>query len=151
MPLTAEDRLEILELAARYSRSVDRGDPEALAALFTEDAVWESSAAGIRRGRDAILEEFRRRASQAHTRKHWISNPVIEGDGDRASLTLDLLVLHLDDGDLRLGTSGVYEDTLTREPQGWRIAHRRITVDGQARDFRRRRTGGEESGEETPR
>lgn len=73
------------------------------------------------------------------------------GDADRASLKLDLLVLHFDDADLRLGTSGVYEDTLPREPQGWRIAQRKITVDGQARDFRRRRGAGDESGEETPR
>ena len=104
--------------------------------MFTEDAVWESSARGARRGRDAIVEEFRARAAQAHTRKHWTSNPVIEGDGDEASMTLDLLVLHLDDGDVRPGTSGVYEDRLRRDARGWRIAHRKITVDGSRAGFR---------------
>ena len=143
MPLSSEDRLEILELAARYSRALDRGDPEALALVFTEDAVWASSAAGERRGLPAIVEEFRARAAQAHTRKHWISNPVIEGDGDQATLTLDLLVLHLEGGDLQLGTSGVYEDILRRGPEGWRIARRKITVDGQRSGFGREPAGRE--------
>ena len=75
--------------------------------------------------------------SRPTPRKHWISNPVIQGDGDCATLTLDLLVLHLDDSDLQLGTSGVYEGTLRREAQGWRIAHRKITVDGRRSGFRR--------------
>ena len=136
MPLSCDDRLDILEVAARYCRALDRGDPEALEAVFTEDAVWESSARGARQGREAIVEEFRGRAAQAHTRKHWTSNPVIEGDGDEASMTLDLLVLHLDDGDVRPGTSGVYEDRLRRDAAGWRIAYRKITVDGSRAGFR---------------
>ena len=136
MPLSCDDRLDILEVAARYCRALDRGDPEALEGVFTEDAVWESSARGARQGRDAIVEEFRARAAQAHTRKHWTSNPVIEGDGDEASMTLDLLVLHLDDGDVRPGTSGVYEDRLRRDAAGWRIAYRKITVDGSRAGFR---------------
>lgn len=135
MPLSCDDRLDILEVAARYCRALDRGDAEALEAVFTEDAVWESSARGQRRGRQAIVDEFRGRAGQAHTRKHWTSNPVIEGDGSEASLTLDLLVLHLDGGDVRPGTSGVYEDRLRREAAGWRIAYRKITVDGQRAGF----------------
>ena len=136
MPLSCDDRLDILEVAARYCRALDRGDPEALEGVFTEDAVWESSARGARQGRDAIVEEFRGRAAQAHTRKHWTSNAVIKGDGDEASMTLDLLVLHLDDGDVRPGTSGVYEDRLRRDAAGWRIAYRKITVDGSRAGFR---------------
>ena len=136
MPLSCDDRLDILEVAARYCRALDCGDPEALEGVFTEDAVWESSARGARQGRDAIVEEFRGRAAQAHTRKHWTSNAVIEGDGDEASMTLDLLVLHLDDGDVRPGTSGVYEDRLRRDAAGWRIAYRKITVDGSRAGFR---------------
>ena len=139
MPLSSEDRLDILELAARYSRALDRGEPDTLREVFTENAIWESSAAGERRGHEAIISEFRDRATQAHTRKHWISNPVIEGDGNSATMTLDLLVFHLDGGDLQLGTSGTYEDRLDRGTKGWRIAHRKISVDGQRSGFRTHR------------
>ena len=41
MPLTAIDRLEIIELPARYADTLDRLEPEELRGVFTDDAVWE--------------------------------------------------------------------------------------------------------------
>jgi SnoaL-like domain len=53
-----QDRLEILELYARYSWALDTGDTDGYVALFTEDAeVTEETRDGtleIRKGRDEI-------------------------------------------------------------------------------------------------
>src|SRR4029450_6990360 len=62
-----EQRVQVLEdvnalrhLKARYAAYCDdHYNPEGLAALFTEDAVWESQGLGRFEGRDAIRTFFR--------------------------------------------------------------------------------------------
>ena len=57
-----EQRVQVLEdvnairhLKARYAASCDdQYNPDSLAALFTEDAVWESQGLGRFEGREAI-------------------------------------------------------------------------------------------------
>jgi hypothetical protein len=53
-----EDRLEILELYARYSWALDTGDTDGYVALFTDDAeATEETRTGaleVRTGRDEI-------------------------------------------------------------------------------------------------
>src|SRR5678815_4869633 len=39
--LTAEDMLEIQDLAIRYNYAADKGDGDAMAALFTEDGIHQ--------------------------------------------------------------------------------------------------------------
>ena len=41
MPLTGDDRSEIIVLAGRYSQSLDLRDPDGWRSCFTEDAVME--------------------------------------------------------------------------------------------------------------
>ena len=62
-----EQRVQVLEdvnairhLKARYAASCDdQYNPDGLAALFTEDAVWESQGLGRFEGREAIRAFFR--------------------------------------------------------------------------------------------
>ena len=62
-----EDVNAIRHLKARYAAYCDdQYNPEGLAALFTEDAVWESQGLGRFEGRDAIRAFFRG-ASQLFT------------------------------------------------------------------------------------
>jgi hypothetical protein len=62
-----EDVNAIRHLKARYAAYCDdQYNPEGLAALFTEDAVWESQGLGRFEGRDAIRTFFRG-ASQLFT------------------------------------------------------------------------------------
>jgi len=52
-----EDINAIRHLKARYAAYCDdQYNPDALAALFAEDAVWESQGLGRFEGRDAIRE-----------------------------------------------------------------------------------------------
>ncbi len=127
MPLSVDDRLEILDLVTRYNHAVDSGDVDTRADTFTEDGVWDSGTAGVISGREAIREHARTRAPFSHTWKHWTNSPIIEGDGDSATIRQYLCLLGID-GDPRPRMIGTYEDTLRREPEGWRFAVRKLRV-----------------------
>ena len=51
MALTAEDKLEIMELVARYNHAQDQDDYDGWVDTFTEDGVFESPRSGTRGGR----------------------------------------------------------------------------------------------------
>ena len=131
MPLSVIDRLEILELAARYNLAVDTGDSEGVATLFTEDGLIDATASGQIKGHTAIARYIATRPKGWERRRHFNSNPLIRGDGDNATLTLYLLVL----GRRETVTPrlvGRYEDQLRRVDGEWRFVQRRIIVDADA-------------------
>ena len=59
-----QDRLEILELYARYSWALDTGDTDGYVALFTDDAEATEETRGgeleVRKGREEIRKLWRR-------------------------------------------------------------------------------------------
>jgi ketosteroid isomerase-like protein len=122
------DRHEIADLAARYQRLCDGGwdgpshaDPDALADLFTEDAVYSvSKPEPPRRGRQEIREKF---ATLQRTKPwivHYLANPLIEVDGDSATAEFKGIVQYLD------GTMqwryGTYQGRFVRTGSGWRFS-----------------------------
>ena len=131
MPLSTDDRLDILDLVSRYNHAVDTGDVDTRAETFREDGLWDSETGGVIRGREAIREYARSRAPQSHTWKHWTSSPIIEGDGDAATIRQYMLLLGVE-GTLRPRMIGTYEDTLRREPEGWRFAYRELVTHARA-------------------
>lgn len=84
------DRLESIEaikqLKARYcAHCDDHYAPDAIAALFTEDAVWDAGEAfGTYHGREAIRAFFAGVSETITFAAHLVLNPVIEVDGDEA-------------------------------------------------------------------
>src|SRR5438093_13101561 len=78
-----EDVNAIRHLKARYAAYCDdQYNPDGLAALFTEDAVWESQGLGRFEGREAIRAFFWS-ASQLFTfAMHYSFNVQIELQGD---------------------------------------------------------------------
>jgi len=128
MALAVADRFEILDLAARYNHAVDGGDAAAVAALFVEDGVLDADATGPIRGRDAIAAYIASRPDGWQRRRHWNNSPVIEGDGDEATLALYLAVVSWRETIVpRL--VGRYRDELRRVDGAWRFVRRRIDVD----------------------
>ena len=136
---SVDDRLEILDLAARYNHAVDSGDHEGVAALFTEDGVIEATATGTIAGRAAIADYIGSRPDGWQRRRHLNNNAIIEGvpgDDDAAKLSLSLLVVsRRDHVEPRL--YGRYEDELRRVGGEWRFAKRRIVVDADGASGRR--------------
>ena len=131
---SVHDRLEILDLAARYNHAVDSGDHEGVAALFTEDGAIESAAVGTIAGRTAIAGYIGSRPDGWRRRRHFNANAIIEGvpgDADAARLGMSILVLsRREQVEPRL--LGRYEDELRRVEGEWRFARRRIIVDADA-------------------
>ena len=136
---SVDDRLEILDLAARYNHAVDSGDHEGVAALFTEDGAIEATATGTIAGRAAIAGYIGSRPDGWQRRRHLNSNAIIEGvpgDEDAARLVLSLLVVSRRERVVpRL--HGRYEDELRRVDGEWRFAKRRIIVDADGASGRR--------------
>ena len=87
-----EKRIDALEstqairnLKSEYAAACDDNyDPDRLAALFTEDAVWNSDGIGVFEGREAIRNFFSGATDIFSFAIHYSLNPYIEVDGDKA-------------------------------------------------------------------
>ncbi len=80
-----EDANEIRNLKAEYAAACDDNyDPDRIAALFVEDAVWESEGLGRFEGREAIRQFFRGISNHFTFALHYGLNPHIQIDGDHA-------------------------------------------------------------------
>src|SRR5262245_28254642 len=129
MALTTEDRLAILDLIARYNHALDAGDKEAYAATWAEDGVFELGTQETVRGRAALRERFANPPPEGVRLRHWSTNAIIEGDGDRATLRLYVMAMRIDPQGRQIGFSGVYDDRLERVSGAWKFAHRHLTPD----------------------
>jgi len=77
---------EIRRLKARYAAACDSNyDADAIADLFTEDAVWDGGKFGKAEGRENIRRFFRRAREVFSFAIHNVMNPRIDVDGDRAT------------------------------------------------------------------
>lgn len=137
-PQPALDHIHIRETIAKYGLLYDEGELDAFVQLFTEDAVVDiQPPPGFFdvpvRGRDAIERAFRSRYAEVSlqgTRRHVITNTVVDLDGDRASATSMLIAMVArHSGELDLLGSGVYRDVLRRVDGAWLFAERRLTMD----------------------
>ena len=83
-----EDIEEIKRLKRTYCAYCDDNyDADALAALFTEDAVWDGGMRGKNEGREAIRSFFQQAPQRLPFALHMVLNPIIEVEGDTAKGT----------------------------------------------------------------
>ncbi|NLR73207.1 nuclear transport factor 2 family protein [Novosphingobium sp. ERN07] len=120
------DRLALRELLDSYSDAVNRRDPGALAASWTEDAVW--TFRGLDQiGRDAIVSNW----SQAMDgfEAVWFSAfpGSIAVDGDTAHMITHTFEYLKPVGAAPRLQSGIYEDRAVRLATGWHFAKRSFT------------------------
>jgi hypothetical protein len=87
--LSAEDRLDIQELFARYAWAIDFGDADAVCDVFTKDGVLNHLWQGELRGHDAIRaalnELWYDRPSWWIGRQHLANHFLIERDGENGA------------------------------------------------------------------
>jgi hypothetical protein len=122
----AADRLELAELLHRYAWAIDSGDWGLLAQVFTEDAEADFSSVGqyvegeaTTRGRDAIVAWLRSALAPFPDVLHFLSNQLVELQGDRARTLTYMHVLHLPMG-------GIYHGEAVRTRDGWRLRRLRL-------------------------
>jgi ketosteroid isomerase-like protein len=83
--LALEDLNAIRDLKTRYAAYCDNQyDPDGIASLFTEDAVWENQELGNFVGREAIRGFFQRASKIFTFAIHYALNGQIEVTGDTA-------------------------------------------------------------------
>ena len=132
--LTVEDRLDIQDLMARYSRAIDFGRWDELPGFFTEDCTLDfGKLMGSHRGRDAVRGFADVLAGTGLTMRHYVTNCIIEGVGDRATATTYVLAFTGQIGSL-MPTTGRYEDELRKVGGRWLLHVRRgfIEMPGQS-------------------
>lgn len=134
-----QDRIERLEqieqircLKVRYCMLCDTGyDADKLSGLFTNDGCWDGGDLGCHEGRDSVRRFFSRMPGTMSLAVHHITNSAIELDlpGGRAHGTWYLLQMATLTADNRaVWLSGVYEDDLVLEPDGWKFERMKIST-----------------------
>jgi uncharacterized protein (TIGR02246 family) len=131
----SDDVIAIEQLLNRYCHKLDRGEVDAVVALFAADAVLipEYEGGGEHAGRDAIeawYSNYSRAAGSARGLRHKISTAMIDVDGDAAE---SVCYLDADSIDPKTGArslaGGRYEDKLVRRDGQWLLSERRIIVE----------------------
>ena len=125
------DKDEIWRLIARYARAVDEEDDAELAAIFTDDVVFETIpwSPEPSTGRDKAVRAFKSYQRRFTNRKRFIVNEQIDITGpDTAAAWSNWLVLHANDGESFVGW-GSYDWTCARTDGGWLFSKMVITVD----------------------
>jgi hypothetical protein len=136
-----EDVAAIQSLKARYAQLVDarytRAGPKPpaelapiateIAALFSEDAVWDGGTGlGVCSGRPAIRERFLEPTLQFSW--HYFVKPRIEVDGDTARGTWDILSPCTTREGRAMWMAGVEEDEYVRRDDAWLHSRMRLEV-----------------------
>ncbi|GIJ43961.1 hypothetical protein Val02_08470 [Virgisporangium aliadipatigenens] len=122
MALTTDDRIAIADLISLHGHLVDRGDFAGLAALFTEQVVYDVSAfgGGALVGLAAIRDAGTALAD-ANPVAHHVTNIVLRETADGVVHALSKGLGVMADGSTG---SVTYDDTVERTAAGWRITHR---------------------------
>jgi hypothetical protein len=121
-----QDALAIRDLIYRYARGVDRRDVDLVRSCFTADCGYEGALATGKIA--AMLAALPAAMARYRSTLHFMGEPTIAIDGDRAQATTSTVAYHVPPE----GTTGLrivavrYEDRLERTSGGWRIATRRV-------------------------
>jgi len=125
------DERDIVALAARYCRALDTKDWPLLSEVFLPDATAELGVPNLLEGIDAIRHRIRTALEFLDDSQHLVGNHEVTVDGDTGTHRCYLQAQHIrevPDGSPNYMIAGRYEDRVQRTPDGWRLAHRTLTV-----------------------
>jgi uncharacterized protein (TIGR02246 family) len=124
--LTAEDRLDIIDLLARYAWAIDTGDVEGYVACFTSDAVVSMRGA-INTGHEAIRAYVTSVVTRPEFpgRQHHHGEVRIEGDGERCRVkSYSTISQRFEGGETKVMFAGQYRDVVVKQGGRWLFAER---------------------------
>ncbi len=121
--LAMADKVELAELMHRYAFAIDTAAFDELRQVFTADASidfgsvdqYVDGATGVS-GIDAIVAWFRKVLAPFPDVLHFMTNHIVDLDGDRARIRTTMHVMHMPMG-------GVYTAQAVRTAAGWRFSH----------------------------
>lgn len=127
------DKLAIMELASAFETAFDRGDLEAMVAMWTDDGVFVHPF-GTFEGKDAFRGwaegQFAQSAASGGTR-HLVTNFEIAVAGEAATMTCYLTLFAGRVSPTPLIILGVFTDQLVKVDGAWAFARRELVVDTQ--------------------
>jgi hypothetical protein len=123
------DRIAINDLLTRYTVAIDKKDYNLLDTCFTPDADVDYTTSGGTKGKYPEVRKWLEGAlSVFPITMHFISNSVVEIDGDKATArtyVINPMVFVNPDESQHIFTVGAYyNDKLVYTEDGWRIAER---------------------------
>jgi ketosteroid isomerase-like protein len=126
--MSAEEKIEVIDLLAGYAFLLDRGDVAGYADQFTPDGVFESGSGPVS-GRAAIEELVRsivERSKADNARgAHVMGIPSIRGDAQSCEAETYLLLLRQSDaGPIEIRAIGCYSDEIVKHEGRWRFQKR---------------------------
>jgi hypothetical protein len=131
-----QDKIAVQELLARASYALDTRDMVTLSQCFASNATLEIRIAGVPEesrfsGRTQIMGLMQNAAdTQTDVRRHVTTNVLVEStSASTANAISNLTLTAVENGAIRLVTSGYYKDSLVREGGAWMIGTRRIELD----------------------
>ena len=130
MPLSTDDLVQINQLAVRYCHAVDSGDGETFAATFMSDGVLNAPSGQIVGTADLV--DFGANGPVRRSRpRHFLSNVLIDGDGDVARFRGYVQLFSFPDGAAlaQLDVTGAYDDVVRRVDGQWLFQTRTFVTD----------------------
>ena len=125
-PLGIADQIEITELFARYAWTLDTGDSEGFANLFTADGVFDGIR-GIFNGRDQLRRIADGMKSPEYLgTQHWVGNSLFTGTAVRCNVTSMCFAPRHIGGELSIGLVGYYVDECVKVKKRWMFARRQF-------------------------
>lgn len=116
------NKIEIMELIARYSHAIDGRDAEGFAGCFTEDGELLFNGKVHAHGRDGFLAMIRNAPDRRY--RHFTSNIVIEGDDETAKVKCYVMAFRAEE---ELGPPYIiaqYSDVVVRVGESWLLKRR---------------------------
>jgi 3-phenylpropionate/cinnamic acid dioxygenase small subunit len=134
--LPAETYYEIQDFYARQMQLLDEGRTEEWASTFTEDGVFDASAApepvrsraAIAAGASAASAGF---TAQGIQRRHWLGmiSAAPRADGTVSAQCYALVITTPKGGRPAIGASTTCNDILVRESDDWKVQERKVVRD----------------------
>ncbi|MEV4314951.1 nuclear transport factor 2 family protein [Actinocrispum sp. NPDC049592] len=126
MALTHQDRIDITDLINLHGHLTDAGELDQASELFTPDVTYDVSDFGLGELHGpAAIREAALALGDANPVGHHVTNIVITPiDDDSArvrSKGIGIMATHT-------AGSAVYDDIVTRRPDGWKISSRKVSA-----------------------
>lgn len=119
------DELAVRDLASRFTDAVNRNDPAALGALFTDDGEWLVPGMETTHGpAEASARIAELRTTFVNLLQLLYSGHVDVAEDGRSATATWYLSENASDGENAFVFTGVYRDELRRTDDGWRFARR---------------------------
>jgi hypothetical protein len=124
--LTAEDRLDIMDLLARYARCLDSGDLDGYVDNFAPDGVFDGTY-GLSTGHAEIRAYIGQVIAEGRggplpngdvAYRHFVGNPVIDGAGDHATVHSYMNLVNMGT-DPPISATAEYNDSVVKLNGRW--------------------------------